>query len=90
MRGEVALHVDKAEYDAQARSLKQHNYGATILVRGVPQWPRAAKRTLPLAPSAKLLRGHDPRERRAEMPRGRRANLAAGAFAGAPMGPRSS
>ncbi|CAK0895070.1 unnamed protein product, partial [Prorocentrum cordatum] len=26
MREEVALHVDKAEYDAQARLLKQHNY----------------------------------------------------------------
>ncbi|CAK0911448.1 unnamed protein product, partial [Prorocentrum cordatum] len=26
MREEVALHVDKAEYDAQARWLKQHNY----------------------------------------------------------------
>ena len=26
MREEVALHVDKADYDAQARFLKQHNY----------------------------------------------------------------
>eukprot|EP00959_Pyramimonas_sp_CCMP1952_P461254 9481273-Pyramimonas_sp.AAC.1 len=31
MKEEVALHVDKAEYDAQARLLNQHNYGATIL-----------------------------------------------------------
>ncbi len=67
MREEVALHVDKAEYEAQALLLKQHNWGATILVRGVPQWSGAAMRTLPLAPSVELLWGRDPREGGAEM-----------------------
>eukprot|EP00959_Pyramimonas_sp_CCMP1952_P284224 5941044-Pyramimonas_sp.AAC.1 len=33
--------------------------GATILVRGVPTWPEAAVRTLLVAPSVELLRGHD-------------------------------
>ena len=32
-------------------------YGATILVRGVPKWPEAAMRTLPLAPSVELPMG---------------------------------
>eukprot|EP00959_Pyramimonas_sp_CCMP1952_P075852 1585510-Pyramimonas_sp.AAC.1 len=57
MREEVALHVDSAEYDAQAHLLKQHTYGATILLRGVPEWPEAAVRTLPLGPSAELPTG---------------------------------
>eukprot|EP00959_Pyramimonas_sp_CCMP1952_P044804 935866-Pyramimonas_sp.AAC.1 len=58
MSEEVALHVDKAEQDAQARLLKQHNYGATILARDVRQWPGAVMRTLlPLAPSVELPTG---------------------------------
>eukprot|EP00959_Pyramimonas_sp_CCMP1952_P022357 470729-Pyramimonas_sp.AAC.1 len=80
MREEVTLHVDKAEYHAQARLLKQHNYGAMILLRGAPKWPAAAMQTLPLAPSVELLWGHDPRDGCAEMARGRHANLATGAF----------
>ena len=65
-------------------------YGPTILVRGVPNWPEAAMRTLPLAPSVELPWGHDPREGCAELARGRHANPATGAFGRAPMGPRSS
>eukprot|EP00959_Pyramimonas_sp_CCMP1952_P144260 3020117-Pyramimonas_sp.AAC.1 len=55
-------------------------------MRGVPKWPEAAMRALPLAPSAELLRGHDSREGCADMARGRRANPAIGAFGGAPYG----
>eukprot|EP00959_Pyramimonas_sp_CCMP1952_P085584 1790320-Pyramimonas_sp.AAC.1 len=64
MREEVALHVDKAEYDAQARRsgpgppcepchwrLRWSPSGATILARGAPKWPEAAVRIMPLGPS---------------------------------------
>eukprot|EP00959_Pyramimonas_sp_CCMP1952_P193170 4039615-Pyramimonas_sp.AAC.1 len=37
--------------------LRWNSYGATIFVRGVPQWPDAAMQTLPLAPSVELPMG---------------------------------
>eukprot|EP00959_Pyramimonas_sp_CCMP1952_P410218 8597137-Pyramimonas_sp.AAC.1 len=59
---------------------------ATILVGGVPAWPEAAMRILPLAPSVELLRCRGPREGCAYMARVCHANPATGAFGRVPHG----
>ena len=66
-------------------------YGATILVRGVPKWPEAAMRTLPLgafggAPyGATILEGGVPKWPEAAM-----RTLPLAPSVELPMGPRSS
>eukprot|EP00959_Pyramimonas_sp_CCMP1952_P201829 4220414-Pyramimonas_sp.AAC.1 len=60
------------------------SHGATILVRGVPTWPEAAMRTLPLRPSVETPWGHDLCEVCAYMARGRNANPATRAFGQSP------
>eukprot|EP00959_Pyramimonas_sp_CCMP1952_P041396 865709-Pyramimonas_sp.AAC.1 len=66
-------------------------HGATIRVKGVPKWPEAAMRTLPLGPPIEFPWGHDPREECTDMGWGCHANTAIEAFGGAPMwGSRSS